>query len=148
MKDSVFSGRTWRVAGGLVAVLAALALAPTAQARGHVYWSIGVGMPVYGYGGYGGGWGGGWGGYNAWGPGWGWNDPGWNSWGYAPPVVVQAPPQRIEVQNLPLGPAPPSYWYYCSNPAGYYPQIATCPSGWAQVLAQPPAPGPKPAPAR
>lgn len=36
--------------------------------------------------------------------------------------------------------APPSqprrsqYSYYCTDPAGYYPQIANCPSGWLTVV--------------
>lgn len=127
MKHSDFSLTFWRSSWVFAAFLASLfSLAPAAQARSHVYWNIGIGVPVYGY-----GWDGGW--YGGWGPGWG-------GWSYAPPIVVQEPPQRIEYQNVPLGPAPPAYWYYCSNPAGYYPQIATCPGGWAQVLAQPQAP--------
>jgi hypothetical protein len=24
--------------------------------------------------------------------------------------------------------------YYCPSPAGYYPDVQTCPSGWLQVL--------------
>ena len=135
MNHSYFSWGLRRPSWIFALVLAALAsVAPAAQARDHVHWSIGIGFPVYGYG-WGGGWGGGWddGWYGGWGPGWG-------GWSYAPPIVVQEPPQRIEYQNVPLGPAPPAYWYYCSNPAGYYPQIATCPGGWAQVLAQPPEP--------
>ena len=27
-----------------------------------------------------------------------------------------------------------NYWYYCRNPAGYYPDVPTCPSGWLQVI--------------
>ncbi|MHB1666387.1 MAG: hypothetical protein ACYCUK_03065 [Thiomonas sp.] len=155
MDDSFFLHRIGRVAGGVFGLLAALALAltlslilaPAAQAQGRMYWSTSVGTPMYAD------WDGGdWGGGD-WGDGWdgGWGDdwgPGWNAWVYAPPLVVQAPPQRIQVQNLPLGPAPPSYWYYCSNPAGYYPQIATCPAGWAQVLAQPAPPAPTAPPAK
>ena len=110
--------------GVLVCLFLAAGWTAPAQAHDRVRWRIGIGVPVYGY-----GWGG-W--YGGWQPGW--YGP---AWAYAPPIVMQAPPQRVEVQNLPLGPAPPSYWYYCSNPAGYYPQIATCPGGWAQVLAQP-----------
>jgi hypothetical protein len=156
MNNSLDSHRVSRVAGGVLGLLAALGLAltqslilvPAAQAQGAIHWSPSVAKPVYtdwDGGDDEGGWGGGdWGGGD-WGGGWGddWA-PGFNAWVYAPPMVVQAPPQRIQVQNLPLGPAPPSYWYYCSNPAGYYPQIATCPAGWAQVLAQP-APPPAPA---
>ena len=127
MKHSCWSLSFWRSSWVIAALLTSLfSLSPVAQARDHVHWSIGIGLPVYGY-----GWDGGW--YGGWGPGWG-------GWGYAPPIVVQEPPQRIEYQNVPLGPAPPAYWYYCSNPAGYYPQIATCPGGWAQVLAQPQEP--------
>ena len=33
-----------------------------------------------------------------------------------------APPQRSQ------------YSYYCTDPAGYYPQIANCPSGWLTVV--------------
>ena len=127
MKHAYFLPALRRSSWIFALVLAALSsLTPAAQARDHVHWSIGIGLPVYGY-----GWDGGW--YGGWGPGWG-------GWSYAPPIVVQEPPQRIEYQNVPLGPAPPAYWYYCSNPAGYYPQIATCPGGWAQVLAQPQEP--------
>jgi hypothetical protein len=27
-----------------------------------------------------------------------------------------------------------NYWYYCRDPAGYYPDAQTCPSGWLQVV--------------
>ncbi len=27
-----------------------------------------------------------------------------------------------------------NYWYYCKNPAGYYPQVERCPDGWMQVV--------------
>lgn len=37
-----------------------------------------------------------------------------------------------------VAPSPPAqrsqYSYYCTNPAGYYPQVATCPSGWLTVV--------------
>jgi hypothetical protein len=29
------------------------------------------------------------------------------------------------------------YWYYCSNPEGYYPYIKSCPGGWAKVVPTP-----------
>ena len=41
---------------------------------------------------------------------------------YVPPVIVQ--PQ-------------PNYWYYCNNPAGYYPYVADCLVPWQPVPAQP-----------
>jgi hypothetical protein len=35
----------------------------------------------------------------------------------------------------PAGPPQRSqYSYYCTDPAGYYPQVATCPSGWLTVV--------------
>jgi hypothetical protein len=43
-------------------------------------------------------------------------------------------------------PAPGQYSYYCPDPAGYYPQVATCSKGWLRVVPQN-APGPSgPAP--
>jgi hypothetical protein len=45
---------------------------------------------------------------------------------YAPPVVITPPPTAY-VQR------PGAYWHYCQNPAGYYPQVSQCPSGWIQV---------------
>jgi len=54
-------------------------------------------------------------------------DPFW--WGPGPydampPVVVQS--------------APSTYWYYCQNPAGYYPAVPACPGGWMTVVPQAP----------
>ena len=62
---------------------------------------------------------------------------------YYPPQIVTvptSPPVYIErgepqsTQQLPGG-----YWYYCSDPEGYYPYIKECPSGWRQVEPVPPA---------
>jgi hypothetical protein len=47
---------------------------------------------------------------------------------YAPPPVVVTPPPTTYIER----PAE-SYWYYCQDPAGYYPQVAQCPGGWIQV---------------
>lgn len=46
---------------------------------------------------------------------------------YQPPVVVTPPVETA-----------PQYWYYCANPAGYYPYVAQCPGGWQRVAATPP----------
>ena len=51
---------------------------------------------------------------------------------YAPPEVVAAAPQQPVGSSLP--PQPKS-WYHCSSPDGYYPYVATCPSGWQSVPA-------------
>jgi hypothetical protein len=38
----------------------------------------------------------------------------------------------------PAGGAPPAqYWYYCDNPAGYYPYVASCTTAWRPVPATP-----------
>lgn len=44
----------------------------------------------------------------------------------APPVVVTPPAAEVT-------PPPAQYWYYCQDPAGYYPTVAQCPGGWIQV---------------
>ncbi len=115
----------------LLAAGVALAVSPAAEAR--VHWSVGIGFP--GYYDYGPGWYGGW-----WGPSYA------PYGGWYPPVVVEREP--LVVQTLPPGPPPQSYWYYCSNPAGYYPYVAECPGGWRPVPVTPPPPAPAPAPAR
>ena len=123
-----------------LAALAALGLAfslgAAEPASAHVHWSVGIGIGVPGY----------WGGPDYWGPGyWG---PGWwpaPSYYYAPPTVVvpaYQPPVVYEAPR-PLGPPPESFWYYCRNPAGYYPSVPDCPEGWPPVPARtPPAPTP------
>lgn len=121
------------------AAVGALLVPGLAQAR--VHWSIGIGVPAYyGWGpGWGSGWDGGW--YE---PGWYGPFPGYGGWStWSPPVVVERQP--VVVQSLPPGPAPQSFWYYCQNPAGYYPYVAACPGGWTPVPASPPPPPPAPA---
>jgi hypothetical protein len=49
---------------------------------------------------------------------------------YAAPVVVAAPAPPVYTQS-------PQYWYYCPNPAGYYPSVPQCPTQWMQVAPQP-----------
>lgn len=70
---------------------------------------------------------------------------------YRPPVIVeQVPTQPIIVQvpspvpAQPVAPVPApaqtvqqQFWYYCDAAQGYYPYVATCPSGWRTVPAQP-----------
>jgi hypothetical protein len=48
-----------------------------------------------------------------------------------PPVYIQqTPPVAQQYQS--------GYWYYCSNPEGYYPYIKQCLNGWQQVAPTPP----------
>lgn len=52
-----------------------------------------------------------------------------------PEVVVQAPATAAQ--------AAPTVWYYCTNPAGYYPHVPNCTVPWVQVdprTVAPPAP--------
>lgn len=59
---------------------------------------------------------------------------------YRPPVVVieQAAPPPV-VMQAPVASAPPTqFWYYCEPVRGYYPYVASCPSGWRTVPATPP----------
>lgn len=55
---------------------------------------------------------------------------------YAEPMVGAQPPVAATA---------PSY-YYCDNPAGYYPYVQNCPTAWRQVQAAPPPPSNAPPP--
>ena len=119
-----------------------------------------AGMAHGGKGGFGGGYRGGYGHGHGWGHGYGFGyyggfyggpyyDP-WfygNPWGYDmayPDVVVT--PEYPQVYMECTEPAPaavpqssqPNDWYYCQNPAGYYPYVKTCANGWQRVPATPP----------
>jgi hypothetical protein len=73
-------------------------------------------------------------------------------WYYAPPPVVYAPPPVVYAPPpVMVSPAQPAYvsqpnqnWYYCENPKGYYPYVASCNGPWRQVPAQPQATAPSP----
>lgn len=66
---------------------------------------------------------------------------------YMPPPAYSSPPGEGYSTGYPP-PAPPapvyvtpstnSWWYYCNQPAGYYPYVKQCPSGWARVSPTPP----------
>lgn len=102
------------------------------------------------YGGYYGGWYGsgfywGWPWYAAW-PGAYWGVyPGYGYYGpYAaypayepPPTVYVEPPASGAISPVPA-PAPKVLWYYCNEPAGYYPYVQECNAPWVKVI--PPAP--------
>ena len=53
----------------------------------------------------------------------------------APTVFVEAPPSA---EATPPAPVPPVLWYYCTNPAGYFPYVQNCTEPWIKVV--PPAP--------
>lgn len=108
------------------------------------------------HGGYYGGYHGGWGGRGWYGHGWGggiYVDPFWIAgaypyYAYPGAVDYEAYPAY---QAYPAAPAaPPVYvqqngttgaqgdWFYCQNPAGYYPYVRNCSQAWQRVPAQPP----------
>ena len=82
------------------------------------------------------------------GPGW-W--PGW--WGpynypYYPyyqeqPIIIEQQPD-VYLQSAPQTEQQPIYWYYCTDPQGYFPYVKRCPSGWMKVVPTPPAPSTSP----
>ena len=53
----------------------------------------------------------------------------------APGVVEPAPVHQEQPQT-----AARQYWYYCQDPAGYYPYVKECPRGWQPVSPTPNAP--------
>jgi len=59
---------------------------------------------------------------------------------YYYPVPVYPYPNPYQPPVVAGPPAPPAtqYWYWCPNPAGYYPYIARCATNWQRVPASPP----------
>jgi hypothetical protein len=46
-------------------------------------------------------------------------------------VTAPAAPRLAQAQAQ--GPAS-SYWYYCTNPGGYYPYVQNCNQAWLRVI--------------
>ncbi len=93
---------------------------------------------------HGGGWRGGW-----YGPaiGFSFGIPGYWGWPYAygypyaypAPYPVYAPSEPsayIEDSTQAPQASGPIYWYYCTDPQGYYPYVQNCTKPWVQVLPQ------------
>ncbi len=58
---------------------------------------------------------------------------------YSAPVYPYPDPYQPPVVVVPPAPTPaPRYWYYCTNPPGYYPYVPQCGSAWQRVPANPP----------
>jgi len=103
-------------------------------------------FPAHARDGHRGGHGGGHGGFvlrgGVWiGPPW-WGGPWW--WGppYYPYYPYYSYPPSYE-EETPVYVQPPAqgqpqegdyYWYYCTNPQGYYPYVKKCPNGWLKVV--------------
>ena len=57
-----------------------------------------------------------------------------------PQVVPQVLPQVVVQQPVAAPEAPAaSYWYYCTQPAGYYPYVQNCSQPWMRVVPQVPS---------
>ena len=108
----------------------------------HFYWGVGIGFPGY-YWGY---------------PYYGY--PYYAAYPYAASYPYYSPsyyfgdepgydsgPSTYIQRDMNSGPstvapaAESQYSYYCPDPAGYYPQVQTCPKGWLKVV---PDGGPRP----
>jgi len=63
---------------------------------------------------------------------------------YPTPVYPYPDPYLPPLAAPPPAPAPaaPQTWYYCSNPAGYYPYVPQCSTEWQPVPATPSGPPP------
>jgi hypothetical protein len=86
-----------------------------------------------------------------WGVGWPW------VYGYPyeysayypyPAAVATDPPVYLDPEPAPATttPAATSYWYYCTEPAGYYPYVQRCSKAWMPVVPQNVPPDVNPSP--
>ncbi|HTT07176.1 MAG TPA: hypothetical protein VMH34_00055 [Gammaproteobacteria bacterium] len=60
---------------------------------------------------------------------------------YYPPVSQmydQEPPVYVQRNDTQAATPPANYWYYCSDPQGYYPYVQNCSVSWMQVVPQAP----------
>jgi hypothetical protein len=69
--------------------------------------------------------------------GWWWIVNG--GWYFYPAPVYPYPNPYVPPVVVPAQPAPPAsaFWYYCSNPPGYYPYVPSCATNWVAVPATP-----------
>ena len=54
--------------------------------------------------------------------------------GFIGPPIVFGPGYYPYGYPYPYADGLSSYQWYCRDPAGYYPDVQTCPSGWLQVV--------------
>jgi hypothetical protein len=65
--------------------------------------------------------------------GWWWAVPGSDWYAYDEPLY---PYPAFPDTGYPGAPMAPYYWYYCQNPAGYYPYVQQCGGAWQPVAPQ------------
>ncbi len=121
----------------------------SSSSGGHVGARAAWGGGYHGGGWGGGGWRGGWGPYRGYGGWYGgvWLDPWavdyWPGYYGGDPEVIVAPVQTpTYVEPAPVTNVPQSGgsdWFYCGNPAGYYPYVRNCSVSWQRVPSTPPA---------
>jgi len=58
---------------------------------------------------------------------------------YPAPVYPYPDPYLPPGAVAPLASGAQQYWYYCANPAGYYPYVPQCATTWQAVPENPPA---------
>ena len=78
-----------------------------------------------------------------------WGSPFWGSSFYSPyyPFYSYAPYYPYPSQTIVIQPSTPAryiekndgddaerYWYYCSDPKGYYPYVLKCNANWQKVI--------------
>lgn len=63
---------------------------------------------------------------------------------YEPNIEYVPPEPRAYIERSPRA-QPTSYWYYCTDPAGYYPYVRNCSKPWIEVVPEN-VPGASPAP--
>ena len=55
--------------------------------------------------------------------------------GFVGPSIIFGPEYSAPYgYSYPYGDDSGSNYWYCGDPAGYYPDVQTCPSGWVQVV--------------
>lgn len=69
-----------------------------------------------------------------------WHDRGFGNWGWgdAWPLVTDQgfyDDGYTDGDSLPTSSSSAQYWYYCQNPAGYYPYVTSCTTAWQPVPA-------------
>ncbi len=59
-----------------------------------------------------------------------------------PPVYIQRQPSQVTQPVRPPPPVPAQVWYYCTDPADYYPYVQNCNQAWVRVDPRTVAPAP------